>query len=142
MVYSRHQKWQKSILATSRKNILKKMAIGGMLELIVVLAHILVKVRQFYKNEKRPDLIEKVNECHCTENAAFCHHGSDTDGLKWSFGFDRFYRRHLGFGKGQGFLLRHGKKSSCPLIFGLILIAGDVSQNRGPSRNPCGECGQ
>ena len=120
---------------------IQKMAIGRVLELIVVLAHIPVIVRQFYPNEERSGLIEKVNICHCTENAAFCHDGSDTDGLKWSFGFDRFYRRHLGFGKGQGFSPRHGKKSSCSLIFGLILIAGDVSQNPGPGRNPCGECG-
>ena len=28
------------------------------------------------------------------------------------------------------------------MIFGLILIALDVSQNPGPSRNPCGECGE
>ena len=110
----------------------------------VVLAHILVIVRQFYPNEERSGLIDKVNICRCTENAAFCHDGSDTDGLKWSFGFDRFYRRrrHLGFSKGQGFSLRHGKKSSCSLIFGLILIAGDVAQNLGPSRNLCGECGE
>ena len=88
-----------------------KMVIRHVLELLVVLTHILVIVRQFYPNEERSGLIEKVNIHHCTENAVFCHDGSDTGGLKWSFGFDRFYRCHLGFGKGQGFLLRHGKKA-------------------------------
>ena len=108
--------------ADSQDLNLFKMAIGRVLELLVVLAHIFVIVRQFYPNEERSGLIEKVNIRHCTENAAFCHDGSDTDGLKWSFGFDRFYRRHLGFGKGQGFSPRQGKKSSGSLIFGLILI--------------------
>ena len=59
------------------------MAIGRVLELLVVLAHILVIVRQFYPNEERYGLIEKVNIRHGTENAAFCHDGSDTDGLKF-----------------------------------------------------------
>ena len=86
-----------------------KMAIGRVLELLVVLAYILLIVKQFYPNEERSGLIEKVNIRYCTENAAFCHDGSDTDRMKWS---------HLRFGKGQGFSLRHGKKSSCSLIFG------------------------
>ena len=71
-----------------------------------------------------------------------CYDASDWNGFCWCYALNKGWRRHIGFGAGRAFRIKHEVKIPISFALAMLLLCGDICLNPGPRniRYPCGIC--
>ena len=110
------------------------MAVRRAFYLLLVVTQLPVVTREYDANKNfRGENHYKYIDCYKIKDS-LSDINCDGCGFKWIFSNDKILQRHLGRGPRKAFTLAHEENPRSAFCTSLLLIAGDISSNPGPTQ--------